>query len=408
MKFWAIFQHEYRRHVLRKRFLLAALIPPLWLLFAFGVALLGVLLTTNRAPVGYVDQAGLVRQPALPENSASFITRIEFIAYPGETQARAALDAKNIQAYLVIPADYAATLDSRLVYSHAPSAIVETQIGNLLRLNLLAGQPPAAANRVLHGASLVIQAEHGGQQTTGQSWVKTALPIIAAGFLMFAVFTTSGYLMNAVVEEKENRTMELLATSATPNQIMAGKISALILVGMTQVLAWSLFPALGLLIVARTTTLLQGLSINWGLLGLALLTALPTFILIAALMAAIGASITESREGQQVSTLVTFPVFLPFLLTAAISMHPNSPLALALSFFPLTASITLLIRLGFTQVPAWQIALSTALLALCAGGSLWLAGRIFRAGMLRYGHRMAWRETLSAAFRRARGGAYHA
>jgi ABC-2 type transport system permease protein len=74
---------------------------------------------------------------------------------------------------------------------------------------------------------------------------------------------------------------------------------------------------------------------------------------------------------------------------------PNSPLALGLSLFPLTAPLTMLMRDGLTILPAWQIALSSGIQAICAAGAIWLAGRAFRLGMLRYGKRLKWREVFA-------------
>ena len=80
------------------------------------------------------------------------------------------------------------------------------------------------------------------------------------------------------------------------------------------------------------------------------------------------------------------------MLTGLLMSNPNSPLSLGLSLFPLTAPVTMLIRDGLTILPAWQIAVSAAIQILCAVASIWLAGRAFRLGMLRYGKRLAWRE----------------
>ena len=233
-------------------------------------------------------------------------------------------------------------------------------------------------------------------QTQNNDWFKIVMPIVAAILLIMAIFTSSGYLMQAVVEEKENRTMEILATSISPTQIMSGKVIALIGVGLTQVLAWALFPILGVLVARAYLPFLQDVTIDVRQLGLMLLLVTPTFILIAALMAAIGATVTESREGQQVSGLITMPVMLPFMLMGVLVNNPSSPVAMVLSFFPLTSALTLLLRMAFSSVPPWQVYLSTAILLVSGIGSLWLAGRIFRLGMLRYGQRMTWKDILQA------------
>ena len=83
---------------------------------------------------------------------------------------------------------------------------------------------------------------------------------------------------------------------------------------------------------------------------------------------------------------------IPYMLTAMIVENPNSPLTVGLSLFPLTSALTLLLRQVVTIIPGWQIAVSAILLIVCAAGAIWIAGRAFRLGMLRYGKRLAWRE----------------
>jgi ABC-2 type transport system permease protein len=257
--------------------------------------------------------------------------------------------------------------------------------------------------RVLSDPDLIVQTTIQNEQTSTENWLKVAAPIVVAIFLIVSVFSSSGYLMQAVIEEKENRTMEILVTSVSPNTIMAAKTTALICVGLTQVLVWSILPLVGILLAITYTPFMNGLSVDIGSLALAFLTAIPTFFLIASLMTAIGATVTEANEGQQVSSLVTLPVMIPFMLMSLFVSHPDSPVTVFLSFFPLTASLALLLRMAFSTVPAWQVILSTAILLLTAAGALWLAGRVFRLGMLRYGKRMTLQEVFQALMPDRRG-----
>ena len=122
---------------------------------------------------------------------------------------------------------------------------------------------------------------------------------------------------------------------------------------------------------------------------------LPGFFMVAALMAAIGATVGDEREGQQLAGLFTFPIMVPFWLIYPLLSNPNGPLAIGLSYFPLTGPITLAIRIGFASIPTWQLLLNIAVLAGYGVGALWLASRAFRIGMLRYGQRVRLRELFS-------------
>ena len=191
--------------------------------------------------------------------------------------------------------------------------------------------------------------------------------------------------------------MEIVITSVSDQQLMAGKVVGNLSVGLTELIIWLLFGFLGFVIAQRYFPGAQNLNINMDFVVLMIITLLPAFVMVAALMAAIGSTSTNSREAQQWAGLFTLPIVIPFWLIVPLMESPNSPLAVGLSIFPLTAPITLPLRAAFTEVPGWQIAVSLLFLVACAIGALWLAGRTFRLGMLRYGKRLAWREVFRKA-----------
>jgi ABC-2 type transport system permease protein len=198
-----------------------------------------------------------------------------------------------------------------------------------------------------------------------------------------------------VVEEKENRTMEVILTSISPNQFMTGKIFADICIGLTQIFAWLVFIIVGIRVASSSISFLQGIQVSPQLILLFVVILMPTFVMVSAFMALIGATVSEAREGQQMISLVSLPIWIPYMLIGLIIGNPNSPVAVTLSMLPLTSSLTMLIRQGVTILPAWQIALSSIISVVGAVFAIWLAGRAFRLGMLRYGKRLTWREIFS-------------
>ena len=102
---------------------------------------------------------------------------------------------------------------------------------------------------------------------------------------------------------------------------------------------------------------------------------------------AIGAITSSAREGQQLATIFTLASVSPLWFASAIIMFPNNPAIIALTIFPLTAPVTLMMRLGVTEVPAWQIVVSVLVLALCVVGGLVLTAKIVRTFLLMYGKR---------------------
>jgi ABC-2 type transport system permease protein len=125
-----------------------------------------------------------------------------------------------------------------------------------------------------------------------------------------------------------------------------------------------------------------------------LITFLPAFVMIAALMAMLGATAAEARDAQQFSTLLSIPVVVPLWFLAVIIETPNSPIAIILSLIPFTAPATLPIRAVLTNIPVWQIILSVSLLFASAIIAVWLASRAFRLGLLRYGKSLSLREII--------------
>ena len=400
-KVWTIITYEYRRHVLRKRFLFALLSIPLWLLIMAVVAVLAVVLTLDNTPIGYVDHSGVLANPVAPSaEEGPLFTELEMIPYPQEQAARTDLDAGKIQAYYVLEADFLQTRHARLVSKEEPGDQVSSDFESLLSRTLAASLPDDVSQRIFDGPVVVTRTTQEDLEAQNETWLKIAIPFAAVAILLLVIFSTGGYLMQSVVEEKENRTMEILATSLSPMQIMGGKIIALIGVGLTQVLVWAFLPILALILAVIYIPTFQA-SMDWPFLGLFFLLLVPTFVMISAFMAAIGATVTESSEGQQITGLITLPVMVPIMLINVLMSDPGSPISVFLSLFPLTSANAILIRMATSTVPAWQIAVAVALLILSAIGSLWLAGRIFRLGMLRYGQRLRWKD-IFASFTRQR------
>jgi ABC-2 type transport system permease protein len=223
------------------------------------------------------------------------------------------------------------------------------------------------------------------------------MPIVAGILFVVAINISGGYLLQAVVEEKENRTMEIVITSVSTDQLMAGKIMGNLSVGLTQLAIWLIAAVIGFAFFANLQSDAGSIEMIRSYLGILALTFLPAFVVVAALMATLGATATEAREAQQISGLFSLPIFMPLWFITAILEHPDSALAVGFSLFPLTAPLTLPLRVAISTVPTWQIGLSLAILVVAAVGSVWLASRAFRLGMLRYGKKLTLRELLLGA-----------
>jgi ABC-2 type transport system permease protein len=314
--------------------------------------------------------------------------------YESEEAARADLDAGKLQGYYVLESDYLTSSKARLVYVKEPKSAAKSQFYDFLLVNLLASQPPDVSHRLIEGNRLTIRAADGSREMGENSWFNALMPFFGGFLFLMAIFTSSGYLLQAVTEEKENRTMEVVITSVSPSQLMVGKIIGDIGIGLTQIVAWVGFIALAISIGSNYVSWLQNIAITPSYIGVTLAVMVPAWVLLAGLMATVGSMVTESQEGQQVVSLFSMPIWFSYWFASALMTNPNSALAVGLSFFPLTAPTAVTMRAGFTDIPLWQLLISQGILWLSALGMLWLAGRAFRLGMLRYGQRLPWRELL--------------
>jgi ABC-2 type transport system permease protein len=199
--------------------------------------------------------------------------------------------------------------------------------------------------------------------------------------------------MRSVLEEKTTRVVEILASSARPFQMLAGKILGVAGVGFTQYLIWTIT---GVLIsaygAAVATAVRPGVSmpqfhIPTSLLIYAVLFFLAGYFLFASLYAAIGAMVSSDEEAQQVQMPVTLLVVAPFLLYPAVMRDPASRLSVVGSLVPFLSPILMVLRIGLQTPPFWQIALALALSVATTIGVVYIAAKIYRVGILMYGKR---------------------
>ena len=406
-KVWKVATHEYQRHVLRRSFVLVLLSVPAIIALMVALGALSAAIGKSSDPVGYVDKAGLLDDPIpAPQRGTSpgnpSVPRlITLLPFATEETAQEALENKEIQAYYVVAADYFKSNQVELVYLKAPSGDVTRQFWDFMQINRLKDLPSAVSRRAVADSNLIVRwpggAQGGGREFSQGTFFNMLLPMLTGIVFVFLLMMASGYLMGAVVEERESRTMEVVITSLSPGQLMAGKILGIVAIALTQLASWTAVAGLAVLVGSHFLSLeaLQNLSLDMRSAATIAILSVPAFVTIAALMAAVGATVAEAQEAQQVTALFLMPFFVPMWLAAVIVENPSGPLAVGLSLFPPTSVATFSLRLGFAPVPAWQIATSAALMSLSALGAVWIAGRAFRLGMLRYGQRLNWRMLFS-------------
>ncbi len=403
-RLWRIARHEYRRNVFKKSFLMTLLSIPLMVTVSVGLGIFMSSMENNDLPVGYIDHAGIFEE-AIPAPISEQTEPVEFISFQTEGEAQASLEAKNIQAYYLLTEDYHETRHIELVYAKKPGNNAVKQWYDFLQINLLSDQPAEIAYRIAAGTDITVRSLDGKRSVadSGPTFGNLMPLFINLSFLALLLMS-SGYLMGAVAEEKENRTMEILITSISPMQLIGGKILGVVAIGLTLVVTWAAIVVAGIF-VARQMGIgwFYDLGMDWGVILVTAAIALPAYVLVAALMTAIGAMVTTTQEGQSVSSIFVILHMAPMYIGVAFLNNPNNPLAITLSMLPFTSLMTIAMRNLFSSVPIWQVIISIGVQILSAAGAVWLASRSFRLGMLRYGQRLSWRKLFQKQPERERG-----
>jgi len=389
---WIIARYEYGRHIRRRSFLFTSIGLPLLLAALLGATVLLLIQTSGEERIGVVDLTGRFAQLDVP--TADPRPGRPFVPFPSEESARQALSDGAIDAYVVIPPDYMANGMVRAVSPEQLSSLVEQRLRAVLRHGLLEIVPQQDRARLAEPMNLVLRTIDSGREVSADNGLLFFVPYLFALLFVITTFTTSGYLLQAIAEEKEDRVIELLATTVSPTQMMAGKIIGLSAVGLTQMLIWIAFAAF---VVGLTTgaTWIADAHLSWSLLGLSLLYFLLGYLLIAASYATLGAAVTTPQEAQPLAAPISLLSVAPMVLLMVILAQPNGMIAVVLSLIPFSAPMTMLMRLPLADIPPWQIVVSLVELVLAVVGVMVLAARVMRRGMLRYGRRLSVAEIFS-------------
>ena len=395
-KLWLVTTHEYSRVVKQKSFLFTTFGIPILMLIVMGISILAALGGRGDLPIGYVDHAGVLTDPIMPALDEDE-TMVALQPLPGREAAIDALESKEVQAVYILPEDYVETGSAELLYlSDSPGEAAREDFQNFLSANLLRDQPTAVRERVLEGSQPTIRASDGSREFSSDRFLDFIVPVVASFVFIFAVMSSGGNLLQAVTSEKENRTVEILATSLRPTELMGGKAVGLMGVGLTQMFLWIGTGVAVLVVIAQFVPMLSGFTVPLGFLGIVAAFFIPAYALIAGAMTTIGSMVTDLRQAQQISGMVNLLFTMPLFFVSLIMAEPHSVFVIGLSIFPTTSFVTVMMRWAMASVPIWQLIASWVVLVGSAAFSMWLGGRVFRMGMLRYGQRLSVQSLITA------------
>lgn len=367
-----VFKFEFLTVLRRRSFILTLILVPL-----IPSLLLGVLNLINQdksqsiqeviiqevgspLPIGVVDLGNVIKE--YPE----WLTQGRLVSETSEAVAREKTAAGQLQGFYVIEPDYLETGKMRFIkpqISMITELLQQDVLKDLVNYNLL-GAEQERFMRFMNPTTFTYEylnpetADTRDQADAATYWVPYAVTM----FFYMIILISSGLMLNAVSKDKENKTIEILLSSAKPLDLFIGKILAFGSLSLIQMVVW--FGTLVVIAKVGKTTLpfLEAISIPTSVLVASVPFFIGGFLLYGSLMAGMGAVAPNLREGNQSTFVLSLPLIFSIMSINQLIETPFSSFTTFMTLFPFTSPVVMLTRLSVGPVPAWQLAASVALL----------------------------------------------
>jgi ABC-2 type transport system permease protein len=413
-KIGLIIAREYRQRVKKKSFIITTLLMPILMVLLTALpALMLVLNEPDERNVAVIDDSGVIL-PNLESNS----TVRYFDAHDATKQELLASD--SVYGVLII--------DRNIVDNPAGVTLLTTESSTVAVNSDITGQmEKIIENRKLRKYNIenldkilddvettvtlrTLTTDVDGQKEQDQSAELSAGLGTLLNFVLYMfILLYGGMVMNSIIEEKNNRVLEIVVSSVNPTQLMLGKVIGVGLVALTQVLIWAA------IIIAFATTALQSLlpaavdasdvamlSAIMALVSLPFLLKIFAMLIIfllggylfyASVFAAIGAAVDNVQDAAQLQTLGVVPVLFGLIASMSVLADPNGLFAVVCSLVPFTSPMVMMARMPF-GVPLWQTVTSIVLLFLSVIFMIWFAAKVYRVGIFMYGKKPTVRDLI--------------
>ncbi len=428
--FWTVFEREYFNIVKKRAFWLTTLLLPLGMILVIGIQVVSMMSVTTSDTTVWVSGNG--SSPLQPNLVSGDGIRYKFTNLPIDS-LKAMIEVNKSDIAIQFPDSLLLTKKeiSFPVY-HGTGSVSESVLRELkkqMKEAIYAYKRDRLGFSQEQLNELKFNLDANTQRVTkeGNQQSSTAMAY-GLGFLMnilmyMLVVMYGSIMMQSVIEEKNNRIVEIILSSIEPFKLLMGKILAVALAGLTQFVLWILLSGIVTIIsgivlgitvnpeeiVVQTQStgmntaeqeamareLAAGLqNFNWNILWLFPVYFLGGFLLMGSLYAALGSAVDNVQDGQQFAMPLTFISVLPMLFISNILQNPNSAFAVFASIFPFFSPMVMMARLSLTDVPLYQIVVSVLSLVFSFVLSVWVAGKIYRTGILMYGKKASLREMI--------------
>lgn len=425
-KIFIVTQREFITRVRKKSFIVMTLAAPLLIVLFYGLIFYFAInkdIGASKKKIYVSDQSG--NYLGKLKNSETLEFTFGYVAQEKEQQF---LTDEDYYALLVIPNTSPDSLKKVSLYTKDQAGLstvlyiekqLEDEVKNtLLKNNGIDASTLKTINQTSINISTIKVTEKGLEN--GNVGASTVLGYIGAIMIYMFIFMYGVQIMRGVIEEKSNRIVEVIISSIKPFELMMGKITGIALVGITQFTIWiilvsvfgsgvsgAIMSNMGIGADAQQAMAQGGQAtangeisevmealINFNFvyfIGMFLFYFIGGYLFYGALFAAIGSAVDNETDTQQFMLPITMPlVFALVIAQSAITSDPNGTLAFWLSVIPFTSPVVMMVRLPF-DVPTWQVIVSMISLVIGFIFTTWMAGRIYRIGILMYGKKPSYK-----------------
>lgn len=397
-----IIGREYYQRVHRKSFIISTLLMPIVLVALMALpALIMIIAEPDNNRIAVIDRSGVVL-PALAGNE-------EMTFVPTDLSLDSAKVSEDYDAVLVIGPDIITNPSNVQIYTHnamsmPTSQVISQQIASAVESKRLEKYNIANLDKIMAEVKADVTLREfrleDGEETESSSIASYAISLITMMILYMFILMYGQMVMTSIIEEKNNRVLEVVVSSVRPTALMMGKISGIGLVALTQMVIWGIiiyaFTAFGMPLLISDMSggadmdamaAIQSIgNVGYMMSIFATMTLLMLlgYLFYASIYAAIGAAVDNIQDASQLQTFAIVPIIASLIFGLGACTDPNSAMSFWMSMIPLTSPMVMMARVP-AGVPGWELALSLAILAVFTVLTIWLSAKIYRVGIFMYG-----------------------
>ena len=429
-KIGIIIAREFLQRVTKKSFIITTILFPVLMIgLMIAPALIMAFSTTETKEIYVIDHSGIVAQNLKSSDEVSFVIADEGAPDTLRTHG-------NSYGVLFIGNNIVEKPGNVQLYTGEASSMavertITSQMEEIIKDEKLKQYNIENINEILRNVETTVTLQtfrtdsDNEESTSSSSMVSYAIGTLLSLVLYMFLLMYGQMVMTSIIEEKNNRVLEVMVSSVKPTQLMVGKILGIGSVAVTQIAIWGVLisSAVGILlpmllpadIMAQATALNAGTldssasNVDADLLGViaaagnvayivklfALMDAflLGGFLFYASMFAAIGSAVDNIQDASQLQTAAIMPIIIALVISMSVATDPNSPLAFWTSLVPFTSPMIMMMRIPF-GIATWEIALSLGILYISIIGMIWIAAKIYRVGIFMYGKKPSLKELI--------------